>query len=150
MSLVNTIADDMKDAMRARDSALLTTLRAMRAAFLNAMKADGSESLTDEVAVAILRKQAKQRQDSMEAFEKAERDDLYQIEKAELAVIETYLPSLADADQTRAWVAGAITATGASSPKEMGRVMGAVMKEHRAEVDGNLVRQIATELLAEQ
>jgi uncharacterized protein YqeY len=150
MSLVDTVSSDMKDAMRARDSARLTTLRAVRAAFLNAMKSDGSESITDEAAVAILRKQAKQRLDSMEAFEKAERDDLYQIEKAELAVIETYLPSLADADQTRSWVEAAIAATGASSPKEMGRVMGAVMKEHRAEVDGNIVRKIATELLAAQ
>ena len=148
MSLVDTVANDMKDAMRNKDSARLTTLRAVRAAFLNAMKADGSESLAEDQAVAILRKQAKQRQDAMEAFEKAGRDDLFQTEKNELAIIETYLPNLADADQTRAWVEAAIASTGAASPKEMGKVMGAVMKEHRAEVDGNLVRQIATQLLA--
>lgn len=148
MSLVDTVANDMKDAMRNKDSARLTTLRAVRAAFLNAMKADGSERLAEDQAVAILRKQAKQRQDAMEAFEKAGRDDLFQTEKNELAIIETYLPNLADADQTRAWVEAAIASTGAASPKEMGKVMGAVMKEHRAEVDGNLVRQIATQLLA--
>ena len=115
---------------------------------LNAMKADGSESLSDEQALAILRKQAKQRQDAMDAYEKAERSDLYDVEKAELGIIDEFLPSLADEAQTRAWVEAAMAATGASSPKEMGKVMGFVMKDHRAEVDGNLVRKIASELLA--
>ena len=123
-------------------------MRSLRAAFLTVMKTDGSESLTDEQAVAILRKQAKQRQDSMDAFEKAGRTDLYDTEKAEFAIINEFLPSLADADQTRVWVQAAIAATGASSPKEMGKVMGAVMKDHRSDVDGNLVRQIASQLLA--
>jgi uncharacterized protein YqeY len=148
MSLAETITEQMKTAMRAKDTTRLTTLRSLRAAFLTLMKADGSESLDDEQAVAILRKQSKQRQDSMEAFEKAGRTDLYDIEKAEFAIIEEFLPSLADADQTRAWVEAAIAVTGASSPKEMGKVMGMVMKDHRAEVDGNLVRQIASQLLA--
>ena len=148
MSLVQTITDQMKTAMRDKDKTRVATLRSLRAAFLNAMKADGSESLSDEQALAIVRKQAKQRQDAMDAFEKAGRDDLFATEKAELEIIDTFLPSLADADQTRAWVEAAISTTGASSPKEMGKVMGAVMKDHRSEVDGNLVRQIATELLA--
>jgi uncharacterized protein len=148
MSLVETITEQMKTAMRAKDTTRVTTLRSLRAAFLTVMKTDGSESLTDEQTVAILRKQAKQRQDSMDAFEKAGRSDLYDIEKAEFAIINEFLPSLADADQTRAWVEAAIAATGASSPKEMGKVMGMVMKDHRADVDGNLVRQIASQLLA--
>ena len=70
-------------------------------------------------------------------------------ESAELTIIEEFLPGLADAETTRLWVQEAIAATGASSPKEMGKVMGAVMRDHKADVDGNLVRQIATELLAE-
>ena len=148
MSLVENITDQMKTAMRAKDTTRVTTLRSLRAAFLTVMKTDGSESLTDEQAVAILRKQAKQRQDSMDAFEKAGLTDLYATEKAEFAIINEFLPSLADADQTRAWVEAAIAATGASSPKEMGKVMGAVMKDHRSDVDGNLVRQIASQLLA--
>ncbi len=148
MSLVQTITDQMKTAMRDKDKTRVATLRSLRAAFLNAMKADGSETLTDEQALAIIRKQGKQRQDAMDAFEKAGRDDLFATEKAELEIIDTFLPSLADADQTRTWVEAAISTTGASSPKEMGKVMGAVMKDHRSEVDGNLVRQIATELLA--
>ena len=148
MSLVQTITDQMKTATRDKDKTRVATLRSLRAAFLNAMKADGSETLTDEQALAIIRKQGKQRQDAMDAFEKAGRDDLFATEKAELEIIDTFLPSLADADQTRTWVEAAISTTGASSPKEMGKVMGAVMKDHRSEVDGNLVRQIATELLA--
>jgi len=148
MSLAQTITEHMKDAMRAKNSVRLMTLRSMRAAFLNLMKADGSDTISDEQAIALLRKQAKQRQDSMDAFAKAGRDDLFDKEKAELAIIEEFLPSLADAEQTRAWVEAAIAATGATSPKEMGKVMGAVMRDHRAEVDGNLVRQLATELLA--
>lgn len=148
MSLVQTITEQMKTAMRAQDTARVTTLRSVRAAFLTVMKKDGSEGLTDEQAVAILRKQAKQRQDSMDAFEKAGRSDLYDTEKVELEIINEFLPSLADADQTRLWVEAAIASTGASSPKEMGRVMGAVMKDHRTDVDGNLVRQIASQLLA--
>ena len=148
MSLAQTITEHMKDAMRAKNSVRLMTLRSMRAAFLNLMKADGSDTISDEQAIALLRKQAKQRQDSMDAFAKAGRDDLFDKEKAELAIIEEFLPSLADAEQTRAWVEAAIAATGATTPKEMGKVMGAVMRDHRAEVDGNLVRQLATELLA--
>ncbi len=148
MSLVQTITDQMKSAMRDQNKTRVTTLRSLRAAFLNAMKADGSESLSDEQALAILRKQAKQRQDAMDAYEKAGRSDLYDVEKAELGIIDEFLPSLADEAQTRAWVEAAMAATGASSPKEMGKVMGFVMKDHRAEVDGNLVRKIASELLA--
>lgn len=149
MALIDTISEQMKDAMRAKDAVRLSTLRGIRAAFLNALKVDGSETLADEQAIALLRKQAKQRKDSMEAYEKAGRQDLYDNEHTELKIINEFLPSLADADTTRGWVEQAIAETGAASPRDMGRVMGAVMKLHRSEADGNLVRQIATELLAE-
>ena len=149
MALIDTISEQMKDAMRAKDALRLSTLRGIRAAFLNALKVDGSETLSDEQAIALLRKQAKQRKDSMEAYEKAGRQDLYDTERTELEIINEFLPSLADADTTRGWVEQAISETGAASARDMGRVMGAVMKLHRSEADGNLVRQIATELLAE-
>ena len=149
MALIDEVSQQMKDAMRAKDKIRLLTLRDMRAAFLNAMKADGSETLTDEQAIPLLRKLAKQRKDSMAAFQQGGRDDLYEQESTELTIIEEFLPGLADAETTRLWVQEAIAATGASSPKEMGKVMGAVMRDHKADVDGNLVRQIATELLAE-
>ena len=148
MALTDDISQQMKDAMRAKDALRLATLRAMRTAFLNAMKIDGADSLADDKAIALLRKLAKQRQDSMTAYKDAGRDDLYAQEEAELAIIDEFLPSLADADTTRAWVAQAIAETGAESPRDMGKVMGAVMKAHKGDVDGNLVRQLAQELLA--
>jgi hypothetical protein len=98
--------------------------------------------------VAVLRKLGKQRRDSIESYNSAGRADLAAVEQAELDIIDTFLPSLADEAQTRVWVQEAIAASGASSAREMGRVMGMVMKSHKGEVDGNLTRTIAGELLS--
>jgi uncharacterized protein YqeY len=147
MGRVETVTEQMKAAMKARDSARLTALRNIRAAFLVEMKKDGAETLEEEVAIAALRRLAKQRQESIEAFEKAGRAEQLAAEQSELAVIEEFLPSLADEATTRAWVEEAIATTGASTPKELGRVMGAVMKAHKGDVDGDLARRLASELL---
>jgi uncharacterized protein YqeY len=144
---VETVTEQMKAALKARDSARLTALRNIRAAFLVEMKKDGAETLEEEVAIAALRRLAKQRQESIEAFEKAGRAEQLAAEQSELAVIEEFLPSLADEATTRAWVEEAIATTGASTPKELGRVMGAVMKAHKGDVDGDLARRLASELL---
>jgi hypothetical protein len=96
----------------------------------------------------VLRRLEKQRLESIEAFERGGREDRAEEERAELGVVREFLPSLAGADQTRAWVAEAIAATGASRPGDVGRVMGAVMKAHKGEVDGTLAREIAAQLLA--
>ena len=148
MALVEQITQDMKEAMRAKDKLRLTTVRGIRAAFLNAMKEDGADTLADERAVAILRKLSKQRKDAMDAYKDAGREDLFAIEEAELAIIETYLPSLADEATTRGWVEAAIADTGAEGPGGVGKGMGAVMRAHKGDVDGNLARQIAQQLLA--
>jgi uncharacterized protein len=111
------------------------------------MKKDGSQTLDDEVAIAVLRRLAKQREESIDAFAKAGRSERAEAERAEKAVIESFLPNLADEATTRAWVQEAIAETGASSARDLGRVMGAVMKTHRADVDGKLVREIAAGLL---
>ena len=120
----------------------------MRAAFLEALKADGSDTLADEKAIVILRKLAKQRKESIDAFDKAGRTDLAEQERGELAVLEDFLPSLADEETTTEWVKAAIAETGAQSPGDMGRVMGAVMKAHKGEVDGGLTKKIALKLLS--
>jgi hypothetical protein len=138
----------MKDAMKAKDAARLGALRNIRAAFLTEMKKDGSETLQDAVATAVLRKLAKQRQESIDAFTQAKRPDRAAEEQAELTVIEGFLPRLADEATTRAFVQEAIAASGASSAKELGKVMGALMKAHKGDVDGDLARRIAAELLA--
>lgn len=80
-------------------------------------------------------------------FTQGGRDDMVAAEKAELVIIEGYLPQLADEAQTRAWVEAAIKATGAASPKDMGKVMGEMNKKHKGEVDNKLVSAVATELL---
>jgi len=145
--LVERVAEQMKAAQKAKDAPRLAALRNVRAAFLHEMKKDGSETLDDEVATAVLRRLAKQREESIDAFAKAGRSERAEAERAEKAVIESFLPSLADESTTRRWVQEAIAETGASSARDLGRVMGAVMKSHRADVDGKLVREIAARLL---
>jgi len=148
MSIADDVTAQIKDAMRAKDARRLSALRSMRTAFLNEMKKDGSDSVSDEVCEGLVRKLAKQRKESIEAFDQAGRDEMADAERADLAVLEKFLPQLADAAQTRVWVEEAMATTGASGAKEMGKVMGALMKAHKADIDGNLAREIVQELLA--
>jgi uncharacterized protein len=147
MSIFETVSAQMKDAMKAKDEARLAALRGIRAAFLTECKKDNSTTLADDVAVTLLRKLEKQRQESIDAFTSAGRSDRADAERAELAVIRTFLPQLADEATTRRWVEEAIAASGAANAREMGKVMGALMKAHKGEIDGNLARRIASELL---
>ncbi len=147
MGLVEDVSEGMKQAMKAKDTGRVAALRGIRAAFLTEMKKDGAETLADDACVAVLRRLEKQRRESIEAFEAAGRDEQAASERAELAVIQEFVPSLADETTTRAWVAEAIQASGASGPKEMGKVMGALMKAHKGDVDGGLAQSIAKELL---
>ena len=148
MKLVDRVSEQMKTAQKARDTAQLSALRNVRAALLTEMKKDGATTLDDAVATGVLRRLAKQREESIEAFEAAGRADRAQAERAEKAVIEAFVPSLADEATTRAWVQAAIAETGASSARDLGRVMGALMKAHRDDVDGKLARELASALLS--
>ncbi len=148
MSIVDEVTVQMKAAMKAKDAVRLATLRSMRTAFLNEMKKDGAETLSDEVCESLLRKLEKQRKESIEAFSKGGREEMADGERAELAILQEFLPQLADESQTRAWVAAAITETGVTEANQMGKVMGALMKAHKAELDGNLARRIVQELLS--
>jgi len=148
MGLVERVSEQMKAAQKARDAAQLSALRNVRAALLLEMKKDGSETLDDAVATAVLRRLAKQREESIAAFESAGRDDRAAAERAEKELIETFLPRLADEATTRAWVQAAIAQSGATSARDLGRVMGALMKAHKDDVDGALARKLAGELLA--
>lgn len=148
MAIFDQVSTQMKEAMKARDAARLGALRNVRAGFLTEMKKDNSDSLPDEACVAILRRLEKQRRESIDAFEKAGRDEMAAAERAELAVLQEFLPSLADEAQTKAWVEAAIAETGAAAPGDVGRVMGAIMKAHKGDVDGGLAKRIAGELLS--
>lgn len=147
MGLVEQVSEQMKLAQKAKDAPRLAALRNIRAALLHEMKKDGSETLDDAVATAVMRRLAKQREESIEAFENAGRADRAGAERAEKGVIESFLPGLADEATTRAWVQAAIAETGATSARDVGRVMGALMKAHRADVDGKLARELALALL---
>lgn len=148
MSMVDDVSAQLKQAMRARDKARTQALRNIRAAFLEALKSEGAaEALSDADAQAILRRLAKQRRESIEAFEKGDRPELAKAEQDELQIIEAFLPQLADAELTAAWVREAIAASGAQDASDLGRVMGHLMKNHREQLDGKLANRIAREQL---
>jgi len=148
MPIFDAVNDQMKDALRAQQKLRLQALRNIRAAFLLRVKEDNSTTLSDEECIAILRRLEKQRRESIEAFESAGRTEQAESEKAELAIVLAFLPQQADESTTRTWVQSAIQETGATSAKDVGKVMGAVMKAHKGDVDGNVARRIAAELLA--
>lgn len=128
-SIQSEVSQKLKEAMKSRDTDALKALRGIRAAFLTALKEPGvGDTLPDNVAVAQLRKLAKMRKESIEMFKKGGRDDLVQAERKELDVIEQWLPTLADAEQTTLWVKEAIEKTGASRKGDMGKVMGYVFE----------------------
>jgi uncharacterized protein len=147
MVIFDDVNQKMKDALRSGEKLRLQALRNIRAAFLLRLKEDGSATLTDEQAIPILRKLEKQRRESIEAFDGAGRTEQAAAERAELEVILGYLPKQADEATVREWVKAAIAETGAKSGKDVGKVMGAVMKAHKGDVDGNEARRIAAELL---
>lgn len=134
---------DLKDAMKAKDTVALTTLRALKTALTNAAIESGNkDNVVEEAdAIAIVRKQIKQRQDAIEQFEKADRPELAEAEKAEIVVLEKYLPAALSAEEIAAIVAEAIAETGASSRADMGKVMGLVQAKAEGLADGKTLSQ---------
>ena len=126
MNLKDQILADVTVAMKAKDAARTSTLRMLKAAIVNRQIEKGGE-LDDEELMKLLRSQVKQRRDSVEQYEKGGRQDLADKERAEITVIEGYLPQAASQDEIDKAVAAAIAETGAASIKEMGAVMKAVM-----------------------
>ena len=147
MPIFDDVNSQMKDALRAQQKLRLQALRNIRAGFLLRLKEDGSQTLSDEECVPILRRLEKQRKESIEAFDAAGRTEQAAAERAELEIILGFLPKQADEATVRTWVESAIAESGAKSAKDLGRVMGALMKAHKGDVDGNVARRIASELL---
>ncbi len=147
MSLTEQLQADMKDAMRDGDAQRRDTLRMAIAAVQNAAK-DKRADLTDEEVLAVLTKQVKTRRESIKAYTDAGRDDLAAKEQAEIDVLQPYLPAQLGEDEVRTLVDEAIETTGASSPKDMGRVMGALMPKTKGRADGKIVSGIVNEELA--
>ncbi|MBF8299671.1 MAG: hypothetical protein HW394_41 [Acidobacteria bacterium] len=126
MSLTDTVSADITAAMKAKDAPRLSALRMLKAALMNKGVEKGRD-LEDAEVLQVVASLVKQRRDSIEQFSKAGRTDLAEKETAEIAVLDQYLPPAATAGEIDAAVAAAITETGAASPKDIGKVMKAVM-----------------------
>ncbi len=134
MSLKDQITEDMKSAMRAKEVTRLGTIRLLLAA-IKQREVDERVVVDDAGVVATVEKMIKQRKDSIAQFEKAGRDDLVAIEASEMTILQTYLPTqLSDAEVETA-VAAAVTATGASGPQDMGKVIGALKAQLAGKAD---------------
>lgn len=138
MYLKDRILQDVKDAMRAKDKPRLATLRLITAA-IKQQEVDERIELDDTQVLALLDKMCKQRRESISQFEKAARDDLIAQEVSELDIIQTYLPEQLGDDEIAALIDTAMTATGASSIKDMGKVMGQLKPELQGRADMSAV-----------
>jgi len=147
MSLKAQITEDMKTAMRAKDSARLGTIRLLQAA-MKQKEVDERIELDDAAVIAIVDKLIKQRKDSIAAFEAANRADLADVEKAELEVLKVYLPERMGEAEITAAVQAIVAELGASGPGDMGKVMGAVKAQLAGKADMGLVSAAVKKALA--
>ena len=147
MSLKAQITEDMKTAMRAKDSARLGTIRLLQAA-MKQKEVDERVELDDAAVVAIVDKLIKQRKDSISAYEGASRQDLADVEKAEIDVLKVYLPERVSEAEITAAVQAIVADTGAAGPGDMGKVMGAVKAKLAGKADMGLVSAAVKAALA--
>jgi uncharacterized protein YqeY len=155
MSLKDQLNADLRDAMRAGDETRKSTLRLLITAIRNAEippegAAEGAarRELDDEAVLNVLRREVKQRRDSIDAYTKANRGDLVAKEEAELAILSTYLPAQMSRDEITAVAREVIQRTGAKGPADKGKVMPVIMAELRDKAEGREINAVVTELLA--
>ena len=146
--LIEKIAADLKQSMLAKDALRTSTLRMLKTAIEYYKIEKKQENLTDADVTGVIKKQVKQRQDSIEGFEKGGRADLVAQEKAELAVLKTYLPEELSPTQVEAIVKAVIAEVGATMKTDMGKVMKAVQAKTAGRADNRLVSQIVSANLA--
>ncbi len=146
MALLPKLQQDMKQAMKSGDTLSRDTLRLV-ISDLKKKEVDLGRDLAPEEELAVLQKGVKSREDSVSQYDAAGRKDLADRERAEIAVIQRYLPRQLSEDETRSLVSATIARLDVSSKKDLGAVMKTVMAEHRGQVDGKLVQRLAGELL---
>jgi len=144
--MLDKINNDLKDALRAKDTAKLSALRMLKADLKNTEIAQG-EALKDEDIIAAVQRMAKKNRESIEAFTKGGRAELAAKEVAELKALEVYLPEQLSADEITKIVKEAVAESGAQSPAEMGQVMKLVMPKVKGKADGKLVSKIVNQEL---
>jgi uncharacterized protein YqeY len=149
MSLEQKIMAELKTAMLAKDEKTVRSLRAVKAAIILAKTAEGSGGeIKEEDEVRLLQKLVKQRKDSLEIFQQQNRADLAQKEQEEIQVIEKFLPRQLSADELKGELEKIIAETGASSPADMGKVMGVASKKLSGKADGKSISATVKELLS--
>ncbi|WP_304062246.1 GatB/YqeY domain-containing protein [Pedobacter glucosidilyticus] len=149
MSLENTINQDIKAAMLAKNEAQLRALRAIKSALLLAKTEKGASSeITEEAEVKVLQKLVKQRKESADIYKSQNREDLYQIEAEEIEVIEHYLPKQLSTEELSAYIKQLIEKLSITSVKEMGKIMGIASKELSGKADGKAISACIKNLLS--
>lgn len=149
-NLSDQIMDDIKDAMKAKDTVALTVLRALKSAIkYAAIEQGGADAVLNETdSLAVIRKQIKQRQDSIQSYQEGGRQDLADSEAAEIAVLEKYLPASLSDDEITALVDASISEIGATSKKEMGAVMKLLQEKAAGRADNKILSQKVMEKLS--
>ena len=146
MSLKEQLTTDMKEAMKSHDKDRLAVIRMVRGA-IRQQEIDGQKELSDEDVIAVMSKEIKMRKDSIEEFKKGGREDLIAKTQAEIDVLMPYMPAQLSEDEVRELVKAAVAETGAATPKDMGRVMGALMPKVKGRADGKLVNTLVRSML---
>ena len=147
MSLKQRITEDMKTAMKAGDKERLATIRLILAA-IKQREVDERVEMDDTQVLAVLEKMVKQRRDSVSQYEAAAREDLAAVERAEIAIIDQYLPAKLDEAAIQAAIEAAVAETGASGPADMGKVMGVLKPRLAGQADMGLVSRLLKQRLA--
>ncbi len=148
MSLLERLNQDMKDAMRNKDKVKLSVIRMVKASLQNEAIKLGKDELSEEEELTVLTKELKQRNDSLHEFKKAGRDDLVEKSDIELNVLQVYMPEQLSNEELEEIILQTIEEVNATSKKEMGKVMGALMPKVKGKADGTKVNQLVLKHLA--
>lgn len=147
MSVYDKLLSDMKDAMKARDKVRLGVIRGIKAQVMNAKVADGNHDLTEEQVQTIIMKEIKQQKESLEEFQKADRQDLVKDQEAKLKIAEEYAPKQMSEDEVEKVVTDTISQVGAESMADFGKVMGAIMPKVKGKADGSIINKLVKKQL---
>jgi hypothetical protein len=146
--LEEKIFNDYKQALKNKETLRVSTLSFLRASISNALIEKRKKDLDDSEVIGLIKKQVKQRQDSIEQFKKGNRQDLADKETAELEILKSYLPTQLSEDEIKKIIEELIVATGAQGPKDMGKVMKGLMAQTAGQADGKLVSELVKERLS--
>ena len=149
MTIKTQIKEDLKEAMKAKDTNKTTVLRGLVSGFTNELVASGKtpqDEVSDDLALTVIKRQVKQRKDAIEQFEKGGRKDLAENEKLELTVLENYMPQMMSKEEIRKIAESKKSEMGVDDRSKIGILMGAIMKETSGQADGNEVKEVVNSL----